>query len=114
MSVTREKERKTRILRRWKYFCWTLHIMGESLRVPDYTYVAVPLKNVWNRRLVWEVKIAIKHRVLSHTGSKISRFFILLQQQAVAAGWKIGDMKLPYRKIAADFDRSTHSGGVTL
>jgi len=33
--------------------------MDENLRVPDYTYVAVPLKNVWNRRFVWEVKIAI-------------------------------------------------------
>lgn len=72
--------------------------MSEKLRVSEYTYIAVPLKNIWNRRLVRKVKIAIKHRVLSHPGSKINRFFILIQHQAVAAGWKTGDMKSHFEK----------------
>jgi len=30
-----------------------------KLTVSDYTYVAIPLKNIWNRRFVWKVKITI-------------------------------------------------------
>lgn len=64
----------------------TYYISKRLRKVPRYTYIAIPLKNIWNRRLMREVKIAIKHRVLSYSGSIIIRFFVLLQHQAVAAG----------------------------
>lgn len=114
MSVIRDRKKNKNCRMTSKYFYWFYSFMNEKLRIPDHTYVAIPLKNIRNRRLVWKVKIAIKHRVLSHPGSKIIRFLILIQRQVAAAGWKTGDMKFTFRKVVADFYRSTHSGGVTL
>lgn len=66
-----------RILWRSKYFdCLTARYRYKITIY--YTYVAMPLKNVRNRRFVRKIEIAIEHRVLSDLGRKVIRFLVLL------------------------------------